>query len=315
MKKALFFLLFTACGQNPQQFDSRVVLGAEGGYLIFGCQTNAQGDISCPTNAQVVDSNMTKPITGIVSGLNYFYVNSTGADPEVAQCSKILKKGDTPACDLVRTYTNHDTISPALSYKNYLYMVGLRNPFLTACEINPNGSLAQNCSSDIKGLPTNIELSGITNFKNDIYISSMTSTIYKCTEMLRRGSLDCSETLIPKYNTTLGMSFHTLHNKKTLMYLGLYNEGMAVFSLDKEGNFTEIQKVNTASLVNNLMNIIHENNLYISSGTFITRCALNPDTGKIQVNTCTPQGNGSYKFDIQGVEYVPTTLSFYPHPK
>jgi len=306
----------------PAHTNANFVLGTSNGKLIFNCHLDKQGNIICPNDAQVVETNGTNSqITGISSNKDYFYVNDYGTQMRKAAFIECKRTGSVATgCTQKAETKGQGTENAHLIYNNYMYLTSDNFPYLTYCKLDDQGSITRTCDKKITftGGATTTSLYGITtNKNNDIFLAGRTKDIYKCQQNSNDGSLTCSKNITTQFITGQGLAFHSLKNGTELLYEAAWYAGANVYSVNNGNISARLQTV-----ARNYFNqkkissvFIHKNNIYFTQVDEIKpvlfRCDLDSQNGLILSNRCTPNGDLQGEYSIQGKKYSPTTILFY----
>jgi hypothetical protein len=299
----------------PAHTNANFVLGTSNGKLIFNCHLDANKNIFCPNDAQVVNAFPDPdPVAGIALEGNNFYVNNTTNLKNTASLIQCLRT-DPITCTPPVPLTLSASEGPSLVHNGYIYTVSRNNPFLEFCKINPNGSINSSCKTDSYGLQKTAFLS-IKSFHDEIFISQEApGGMRRCTQNPKDGTLNCESKMYFRASSLFisDFSFYTSTQNRTFLYQSLHAKGLSI--IDLAGTDDPIQTIATTSFDNGkpIKNVVHHHDLYITTEepSLFYRCSLNSATGTIEEKSCTKQGDRKSQFEINGKIYIPTTITFY----
>jgi hypothetical protein len=299
----------------PTHANANFVLGTSNGKLIFNCHLDANKNIICPNDAQVVNAlSDTDSIAGIALDGNNFYVNNKTNSRKTASLVQCLRT-DPITCRRPVPLTLKASEGPSLVHNGYIYTVSRERPFLEFCKINPNGSIKSSCKTNPYGLQKTAFLS-IKSFHDKIFISQeVPAGMHRCTQDPNYGTFKC-ESKMYFHAPSLFISdfdFYTSTQNTNFVYQSLHAKGLSVRDLDEIDN--PIQTIATTSFDNGkpIKNVVHHHDLYITTEepSLLYRCSLNSATGTIEEKSCTKQGDLKSQFEINGKIYIPTVITFY----
>jgi hypothetical protein len=299
----------------PAHTNANFVLGTSNGKLIFNCHLDANKNILCPNDAQVVNAfPVPDPIAGIALEGNNLYINNRTTSNNRTFLMQCLRT-DPITCTPPVSLTLRATEGSSLVHNGYIYTVSRDRPFLEFCKINPNGSINSSCKTDSYGLQKTAFLS-IKSVHDNIFISQeVPAVMRRCTQNPKNGSLNCEHEVYFD-NPSLFISdfnFYTSTQNRTFLYQSLHAKGLSI--IDLAGTDDPIQTIATTSFDNGkpIKHVVHHHDLYITTEepSLFYRCSLNSATGTIEEKSCTKQGDLKSQFEINGETYIPTTITFY----